>query len=138
MNIDRLNHSLGVADKMIKLGKDKNLSDNKLKELFLLGFLHDIGYKFSTNENHNIVGGNLLKENNYKYWKEVYYHGIPNSKYKSLYLDILNSADMQIDEFGNDVGYDKRLENIKIRHGENSIQYINSCKIVNELKDRWK
>ena len=134
MDNDRLKHNYAVANKMIELGKEKSLSEIELQELFLLGYLHDIGYVFGTNENHNSIGGNLLKESNYKYWQEVYYHGIPNSEYKSLYLDILNTADMMIDKYGNDVGFDKRLEDIKSRYGEDSIQYVNCFKIVNELK----
>ena len=134
MDNDRLKHNYAVANKMIELGKEKSLSEIELQELFLLGYLHDIGYEFGTNENHNLIGGNLLKESNYKYWQEVYYHGIPNSEYKSLYLDILNTADMMIDKYGNDVGFDKRLEDIKSRYGEDSIQYANCFKIVNELK----
>ena len=134
MDNDRLKHNYAVANKMIELGKEKSLSEIELQELFLLGYLHDIGYEFGINENHNVIGGNLLKGSNYKYWQEVYYHGIPNSEYKSLYLDILNTADMMIDKYGNDVGFDKRLENIKKRYGEDSIQYINSFKIINELK----
>ena len=136
MDNDRINHSLAVANKMLELGEEKDLSEEQLKELFILGYNHDIGYQFGTNENHNMIGGNLLKECNYKYWKEVYYHGVPNSEYKSLYLDILNYADMSIDKYGNDVGFDKRLEDIKCRYGENSIQYINCVKIVNELRSK--
>ena len=134
MNEDRLKHSYSVANKMVTLGKEKGLNENELNALFLLGYLHDIGYQFGDNEKHNILGGNLLKENNYKYWKEAYYHGKPNCKYKSLFLDILNTADMMIDKCGNEVGFDKRLEDIKDRYGEQSIQYINSVKIVSELK----
>ena len=134
MDNDRLKHSYAVANKMVELGKDKNLLDEQLQELFLLGYLHDIGYQFGTNENHNMIGGNLLRNSNYKYWKEVYYHGIPNSEYKALYLDILNTADMMIDKYGNDVGFDKRLDDIKNRYGEDSIQYINCVKIINELR----
>ena len=138
MDDDRLKHSYAVACKMIELGKERKLSDESLEELFMLGFIHDIGYQFGNNENHNMLGGNLLKENNYKYWKEVYYHGVPNSEYKSLYLDILNTADMMIDKFGNDVGFDKRLEDIKNRYGEDSIQYNNCVKIINELRSQSK
>ena len=134
MDYDRLKHSYAVANKMVEVGKEKGLSEKQLKELFLLGYLHDIGYQFDLNEKHQIMGGNLLKENNYKYWKEVYYHGVPDSEYKSDYLDILNTADMMIDKYGNDVGFDKRLEDIKNRYGEDSIQYINCVKIVNELR----
>ena len=134
MDNDRLKHSLAVANKMVEIGKNKNMSDKELKELFLLGYLHDIGYAFSTNYNHNIIGGEILKNSNYKYWKEVYYHGIPDSEYKSEYLDILNTADMMIDKYGNDVGFDKRLEDIKSRYGIDSIQYQNSLKIIADLK----
>lgn len=134
MDCDRLKHSYAVASKMIELGKKRKLSEESLKELFMLGYVHDIGYQFGDNENHNIIGGNLLKDNGYRYWKEVYYHGIPNSEYRSTYLDILNTADMMIDKFGNDVGFDKRLEDIKNRYGQDSIQYNNCVKIVNELR----
>jgi HD-GYP domain-containing protein (c-di-GMP phosphodiesterase class II) len=47
-----LKHSYAVANKMVELGKEKNLLDEQLQELFLLGYLHDIGYQFGTNENH--------------------------------------------------------------------------------------
>lgn len=134
MDIDRLKHSYAVANKMVELGKEKGLKENELNELFLLGYLHDIGYQYGDNTNHNTTGGLLLKNNNYKYWKEVYYHGIPDSEYKSLYLEILNIADMMIDKYGNDVGFEKRLEDIKERYGKNSIQYRNCSKMISELK----
>ena len=70
----------------------------------------------------------------FKYWKEIYYHGEIDIEYSSLYLDILNQADMQIDKYGNDVGYDKRLEDIKQRYGNNSIQYINAKEIIKRLE----
>ena len=136
MDNDRINHSLAVANKMIEIGEEKDLSEEQLKELFILGYNYDIGYRFGNNENHNIIGSNILKECNYKYWKEVYYHGVPNSEYKSLYLDILNIADMSIDKYGNDVGFDKRLEDIKTRYGEESVQYQNCVKIVDELRSK--
>ena len=43
------------------------------------------------------------------------------------------SVDMQIDKYGNDVGYEKRLEDIKNRYGEDSIQYTNSYKIIKAI-----
>ena len=70
----------------------------------------------------------------FKYWKEIYYHGELDDKYTSLYLDILNQADMQIDRYGNDVGYAKSLEDIKIRYGENSNVYNKCCKLVEKIE----
>ena len=136
---DRLKHSLAVARKMVDIGKSKGLTEKELQDLFILGYNHDIGYEFADNSlDHGIVGGEMLKGNNYKYWKEVYYHGNPNTDYKSLYLTKLNQADMQVDKYGNDVGYEKRLEDIKSRYGEKSIEYINSRIIIEKFKEEIK
>ena len=137
MDNDRLMHSFAVANKMAELGEKINLSNEEIQELFVLGYLHDIGYRFGSNKNHNIIGGNILKNSRYKYWKEVYYHGLDNSKYKSLYLDILNYADMSIDKYGNDVGFERRLIDIKKRYGEDSKVYLSCVKLINGLKDNF-
>lgn len=135
MDLYRVKHSLAVANKMVEIGKQKGLNDIQLQELYILGYNHDIGYRFTTDKiKHNIVGGEILKTENYKYWKEVYNHGNPYTEYSSNYLDILNMADMQIDKYGNDVGFDERLEDIKNRYGSNSNQYINSKKIIDKYR----
>jgi hypothetical protein len=131
---NRLNHSLAVAKKMVEIGKNYNLKYDELSDLYVLGFNHDIGYEYGNNSNHAHIGGKILKRNNYKYWKEFYYHGDINSEYTSLFLNILNKADMQIDNKGNDVGYTKRLEDIKNRYGENSVTYKNAEKLVSNLR----
>ena len=41
---------------------------------------------------------------------------------------------MQIDKYGNDVGYDKRLEDIKNRYGKDSDVYNKCCKIVDKIR----
>lgn len=136
---DRLKHSLAVARKMVDIGKTKGLTEKELQDLFILGYNHDIGYEFADNSlDHGIIGEEMLKDSNYKYWKEIYYHGNPNTDYKSLYLTILNQADMQVDKYGNDVGYEKRLEDIKSRYGEKSIEYINSRIIIEKFKEEIK
>lgn len=135
MDQDRLNHSIAVARKMVEIGKKYNLDDEQLQELFLLGYNHDIGYDFGNNENHRIIGGNILKHSNYKYWQEVYYHGEIDCEYSSLYLDILNKADMQIDKFGNDVGYIKRLEDIENRYGGESNIYKKAKKLIDNINN---
>ena len=134
MDDDRLKHSIAVARKMVKIGENYNLDENKLQDLFLLGFNHDIGYEYGDNSNHAYIGGNILKRNNYEYWKEVYYHGDINTEYTSLFLEILNKADMQIDKYGNDVGYNKRLEDIKNRYGKESKTYSDAKILIENLK----
>ena len=134
MDEDRLRHSIAVARKMVEIAKSKNLSDEDIKNCFIIGYNHDIGYEFTKNgNNHNTIGGEILR-NNFKHWREIYYHGEINVEYKSLYLDILNQADRQIDKYGNDVGYDKRLEDIKSRYGEDSEVYNKCCKIVDKIR----
>lgn len=131
MKLERGVHSLAVAKKMKEIGKEYNLKDNELEDLFVLGLNHDIGYEYTENGvNHEVIGGKILKRNGYKYWKEVYYHGKIPSEYNSLYLDILNKADMQIDSSGSDVGYENRLLDIKNRHGEESEAYKRCKKLV--------
>lgn len=134
MDNNRLNHSLAVAKKMVEIGKNYSLKYDELRDLYVLGFNHDIGYEYGNNSNHAHIGGKILKRNNYKYWKEIYYHGDINSEYTSLFLNILNEADMQIDKYGNDVGYIKRLEDIKKRYGENSTTYKNAKILVSKLR----
>lgn len=134
MNEDRLKHSIAVARKMVEIAKSINLNENEIKACFIIGYNHDVGYEFTENGvNHNIIGGNILKDNGFKYWKEIYYHGEIDTEYNSLYLDILNKADMQIDKYGNDVGYKKRLEDIKSRYGENSEVYNKCCKLIDKI-----
>ena len=135
MNNDRLNYSFSVARKMMDIAKNKNLTEEEINNCFLIGFNHDIEYEFTINGvNHNFISGEILKRSGFKYWKEIYYHGEIDIEYSSLYLDILNQADMQIDKYGNDVSYDKRLEDIRERYGEESKMYSKCLKLVNEIR----
>ncbi len=135
MDENRSLHSLGVAKKMVEIGKSKGLSTAMLNDLFTLGIVHDIGYQFGPGDMHQKNGGLVLKENGYRYWQEVYYHGIIQNEYTSIYLDILNQADMQIDKMGNDVGYTGRLEDIKSRYGDDSKVYTSCVNLVNFIKE---
>lgn len=134
MDVNRLMHSIAVARKMVEIARDKNMKKDEIATCFAIGYNHDIGYEFTDNGiNHNKIGGELLKNNGFKYWKEVYYHGELCSEYSSVFLDILNQADMQIDKYGNDVGYEKRLEDIKGRYGIESDVYKKCCKLISSL-----
>ena len=135
MDNDRLKHSYAVAKKMMDIAKEYNLSEEDIMNCFLIGLNHDIGYEFASNGiNHNKIGGQLLRDNGFKYWQEVYYHGDIDCTYDSIFLDILNKADMQIDKYGNDVGYDRRLEDIKDRYGKDSSTYKNCVILIESLK----
>ena len=137
---DRLKHSYAVAKKMQQIGKMIGMKQKQLEELFIIGFNHDIGYEYSENgKNHNKIGGELLKNSGFKYWKEVYYHGELTQEYSSQYLDILNCADMQIDKKGNDVGFEKRLDDIKNRYYDTDKSvYEKCCRMVNFYKTKYE
>lgn len=137
MDLDRLKHSYAVAKKMQEIGKKMNLSDKELESLFVIGLNHDIGYEYAPDgKNHARIGGEILKENGFEYWKEVFYHGSVTEEYHSKFLDILNCADMQIDKYGNDVGFEKRLEDIKARYFESQPEvYQKCCDMVKHYAD---
>ncbi len=135
MNKDRLVHSLAVARKCFKIALEQGLSEEEVQTCFLIGYLHDIGYEFtSCGVEHNKIGGEILKRCGFSFWREVYFHGEIDHQYESLYLKILNQADMQVDKYGNDIGFDRRLEDIKSRYGEESEIYRKCCQFVDEIR----
>ncbi len=133
---DRKKHIWGVANFLKEFAIEEKMKEQDVEDLFTLGLLHDIGYEFLEPQdyiNHNFVGGNMLKEQGYKYWKEVYYHGIANCEYQSKFLDLLNWADMRVDSSGNRVSLDGRLEELSVRYHV-PLKELDSYPIVCELK----
>ena len=132
---DRLKHSLSVARLMERKAKEKGWDDDKCREMFVLGYLHDFGYEYSEKqEEHPHIGGLLLKESGYKYWKEVYYHGEVDCEYRSDELELLNMCDMLINSKGELVTPEERLTDIKNRYGADSIQYKDASALVKQIK----
>ena len=134
----RKQHIWAVAELMEKYGKERNFSDEKCHELYVLGLLHDVGYQFLEEKDyvtHNVVGGEILKNQGYKFWREIYFHGVVNSPYQSEFLDLLNLADMHIDSEGNYVTLDGRLEELSKRY-DVPIKELDSYPIVQELKSK--
>ena len=133
ITLDRLKHSLGVANKMRELAKDKAEVDSN--DAFILGLLHDIGYQFTENTGeHAKVGGEVLRNQGYKYWKEVYYHGIPQEDFESTMLQLLNYADMTIGPTGNELTIEERILDISNRYGKGSIQEETAIALSKQLK----
>ena len=133
---DRKKHMFAVAEFLREYALKQKMSQAECDELYTLGLLHDIGYAFLEEEDyskHGFVGGEFLRTQKYKYWQEVYYHGVVNSEYQSKFLDLLNWADMHIDSKGNVVSYQERLDDI-IRRRKAPITQLNSYHLINELK----
>lgn len=133
---NRTLHCRGVALKMqtdgAKLGLDPN-------EAFLVGWLHDAGYSCGDNRTHAKKAGLLLKRNGYRYWKEVYSHGTPDGLFSSMGV-LLNIADMSISSQGAEVSFGKRLEDVIVRYGIESLQYKECSEMVSLLVQtpEWK
>ncbi len=125
----RLSHLLGVANLMKSHAREFDLDEN---EMFLLGFLHDVGYLFC-DDDHERVGGNFLREQGYKYWKEVENHGKVNCKASSA-QKLLNWCDMHVDLNGKFVTFEERLNDIAKRRGQNSLAYQKAEKIIEDLQ----
>lgn len=121
---DRLNHSLSVAKKMKELATCfPHKYPVNPEEAFILGLLHDVGYEFSDEQKeHANKGGLILKEQGYKYWKEVYYHGIPQDEYCSNMLSLLNYVDMITGPQGDYMTIEERINDIASRYGKDSLQ----------------
>jgi len=131
---DSIKHSFKVAKLLKELAlKDGTMDIQEANKLFTLGLLHDIGYEFGETSNHAELGGNVLKQLNYSYWREVYYHGKSKSSYKSKILDLLNEADLRINPKGDEVSILERLKDVASRHGVNSKAYIEFKDLACEL-----
>ena len=104
------------------------------KEMFLLGWLHDIGYQWD-NADHAKAGGSFLELIGYPYAPEVKYHGDPDVQNPTKELSLLNWADMHVDGKGNQVSFEERLQDIANRHGTDSDAYKNCQKLINFLSD---
>ena len=124
ITIDRMKHSLAVATKMKQMVvDDSNKYPFDPNDAFVLGLLHDIGYEFTNEQKeHANKGGLILKDQGYKYWQEVYYHGIVQDDYDSTMLRLLNYVDMITGPSGECMTVEERINDISKRYGKGSWQ----------------
>lgn len=135
---DRMAHQLIVARDLVEQAQSRGTySEQELQNLFVLGYLHDIGYEFATDpDDHAAIGGEVLKRLGFTYWAEVANHGNPEGSYSSAELDLLNSADMHTSSTGERVTYAERLQDIADRYGEDSPRYQNARTIIADLESK--
>lgn len=133
---DRLNHIIGVARKAYKLAeKIKPGDENYAREMFIMGFLHDIGYEFlPSGKGHAALAGELLQTSGYKYYKEIANHGYHKLTDVSDELFILNAADMTTDVHGHDCSLSERLDDIAFRYGNQSDAYLGAALEMQQLQ----
>lgn len=136
---NKIKHILGVANECYKISKEKyKIEEDFCQRMFIIGFLHDIGYAFSENrEDHPEIGFDLLLDifgisENVDSFLAVKYHGLPDAP-QFVELKILNEADLSVDSRGNIVGPEKRLLDVKDRYTEDSKEYKNALSLAEKL-----
>ena len=122
--VSRLMHCYGVGRKMYRYAKMVlGWPEEKAREMFVLGLLHDAGYEFDSDDyGHGDELAKTLERNSYKYASEIRNHN-RLIKDPSDELVLLWYADQVIDGSGNKVSYDQRLSDIGNRHGFDSRTY---------------
>ena len=131
---EKIAHMHGVAEFMYEHAEEYGLSHHN-EYLYVLGLLHDIGYVSGKKAGHEEYGGNLIAElsgDNF-FAEYITDHGLTPAEYMRKYhcnergipyiAILLWSADMSIDSKGENVGFDKRLEDIASRYGKDSEVY---------------
>lgn len=143
---NRLSHIKKVADFMYNTMVMARASEKEARNMYVLGFLHDIGYRFTTTDDktkHPYIGAAMVDGIVSDEMKmAILYHGCPYEDVpdacRTKALDLLNWADMNISSKGIYVGTEKRLNDIMERYGENSSQYINAVKIIDYLQNKYQ
>lgn len=132
----KMRHILSVARQCYEIAKNEyKLEEEECRKMFLVGFLHDIGYEFCENsEEHPYVGNEIIKSYFNRDVNSIKNHGKPNRiDTYDLESVILNKADMTVDSNGDVVGVEDRLLDIKNRYGIKSRQYKNSVEVAKKI-----
>ena len=129
---DKLHHIIGVARKAYQIAKSMGKDEAFCRRCFMLGYLHDVGYEFSSKPHqHPDISAKLLLDIGIpanSFYDTIKNHGRCVSDMSDEYI-ILNMADMLIDAKGREVNVSERLEDIKKRYGRYSNQYLTACAI---------
>lgn len=134
ITLDKLQHILGVARYMYQQALSDGKSEEYAQEMFVLGFVHDIGYEFDdSGRSHHHVGGKILNRMNFKYAQEVTTHGLPDCLGFSEEAMRLNAADMRIMPGGDEVTLEERVADITTRYGEGSVQALCAAEMARRL-----
>lgn len=131
---NKLRHSLGVARACQQYAKDIGVDEEYCDALFVMGFLHDIGYEKSPDTNHPSVGGNMIDSfiKHPELLEAIKNHG---KKFENLSQadTILNTADLTVSYNGKPCTVWERLDGIKERYGEDSEHYENARLMIEAL-----
>ena len=149
---ERIAHCHGVAEFMYGNAKRFHCNNLTPEDLYILGYLHDIGY-INGKTSHEDNGATLMQHisNNQRaslFERCIRYHGHTPKEYMDSQmctdmeipneLILLWYANMSVESSGEHageiVGFEKRLDGIKNRLGEDSLAYKTCCKTINWLR----
>ena len=109
------------------------------RKMFLLGYIHDIGYQYSTDQlEHESIGEAILADAGFQFADAVRDHGNPDVFPMSPELLILNIADMTVNRYGERVSFEDRLADISSRYGVESVQYVKAAELVHNINDELR
>ena len=139
---NRIQHMLGVARRCYALAKDAGYSEKICRNMWLMGLLHDVGYEFGEPKDHAKVGAEMFEglQAYPDFWhicNAIKRHGVSEKQERygnSLYLSILNEADMTVDHKGLNCSYEERLSDIAQRYGKDSDPYRETQEFMKVLR----
>ena len=135
---NRMKHILEVARECYKIAKNQGYDEEFCERMFMLGWVHDVGYEFTEDSTKHGEASELLMKrigvsnsntSSAKALHCIRTHGRV-TKTTSPEWVILNTADLTVNSKGEHVSVLERLEDIKERYGEDSSQYTLSCKVA--------
>ncbi len=130
LTVNRRNHMNEVAELCYELAKDKyNMTEEDSRKAFYMGYIHDIGYRFCDNKSeHPEVGFWMLPVDEIS--QAILYHGSSSAVPKSVYLLILNEADLRVNSKGQRVTVKERLKDIAKRYNVIEPMYTEVAKLA--------
>lgn len=133
----RLFHMRSVAERVVELAQINGITEqDALQQLYVMGFVHDIGYAFDSTR-HAHAGADVLRKAGYAHCEPINDHGDPQRS-PDLWTDLLDAADMTTSPDGHIITYDERLADIAARYGESSIQYRDAQVVIGKVRGRIK
>lgn len=129
----RLAHMNATANRAYEIAKTVfGKSENKARQLYVLGLLHDVGYAFAPDD-HAHAGGSVLISLGVEI-DAVYDHGDPTVGFMDDELLIVNAADMTTSPTGAPMRMEDRLNDIGERYGVNSPQLACARAVADRIK----
>lgn len=148
INKYKMAHCIGVAEYMRENAPKYGLDADTM---YVIGLLHDIGY-LSGRRGHEQAGEEILRKlgisddilfavashgkNLYEVESEFQTNGGVSLLAQCPELILMCEADMSVNAQGYRVGFDKRLEDIADRYGDNGIEYSTASATVRFVREQ--